>query len=198
MPYLDELVKQIDQLSCDTAYIHFIGWGWNYWYPCICPLPAITFCANPLFRVFLFFLLQLQLPAPPFWRLRAKREIVSFLFTKVNYEDSTDSILLETTLISIFQLLSRNRITLMDIDGNFIFKYQFLEVPAVFVPNTSLSPSPAHTHLCEHGFSILCDHSALITVEGDKVIVEGLLGMFQYIVELSGTALKYTPEVPRD
>lgn len=86
----------------------------------------------------------------------------------------------------------------MDIDRNFIFKYQFLEVPAVFVPNTSLSPSPAHTHLCEHGFSILCDHSALITVEGDKVIVEGLLGMFQYIVELSGTALKYTPEVPRD
>lgn len=84
-----------------------------------------------------FFLLQLQLPAPPFWRLRAKREIVSFLFTKVNYEDSTDSIFLETTLISIFKLLSRNRITLMDIDRNFIFKYQFLEVPAVFVPNTS-------------------------------------------------------------
>lgn len=93
-------------------------------------------CKSTLPSVF-FFLLQLQLPAPPFWRLRAKREIVSFLFTKVNYEDSTDSVFLETTLISIFQLLSRNRITLMDIDRNFIFKYQFLEVPAVFVPNTS-------------------------------------------------------------
>ena len=56
----------------------------------------------------------------------------------------------------------------------------------------------ANTHLCKHGLSILGDHGALITVKGDKVIVEGLLGMFQHIVELSGTALKYTPEVPRD
>lgn len=54
------------------------------------------------------------------------------------------------------------------------------------------------THLCEHGLSILGDHGALITVEGDKVIVEGLLGMLQHIVELSSTTLKYTPEVPRD
>lgn len=52
------------------------------------------------------------------------------------------------------------------------------------------------TYLCEHGFSILGDHSALITVQGDKVIVEGLLGMFQHIVELGGTALEYTAEVP--
>lgn len=55
-----------------------------------------------------------------------------------------------------------------------------------------------HTHLCEHGLSILSDHGALITVKGDKVIVEGFLGMFQHIVELSGTALEYTPEVPRN
>ena len=54
----------------------------------------------------------------------------------------------------------------------------------------------AYTHLCEHGLSILSNHGALITVKGDKVIVEGLLGMFQHVVELSGTALKYTPEVP--
>lgn len=53
-----------------------------------------------------------------------------------------------------------------------------------------------NTHLCEHGFSILGDHGTLITVKGDKVIVEGLLGMFQHIVELSGTTLEYTPEVP--
>lgn len=53
-----------------------------------------------------------------------------------------------------------------------------------------------NTHLCEHGFPILGDHGALITVEGDKIIVEGLLGMFQHIVEFSGTTLKYTPEVP--
>lgn len=52
------------------------------------------------------------------------------------------------------------------------------------------------THLCEHGLSILGDHGTLITVKGDKVIVEGLLGMFQHIVELSGAALEYTPEVP--
>lgn len=52
-----------------------------------------------------------------------------------------------------------------------------------------------NTHLCEHWLSILGDHGALVTVEGDKVIVEGLLRMFQHIVELSGTALKYTPEV---
>lgn len=52
------------------------------------------------------------------------------------------------------------------------------------------------THLCEHGLSILGDHGALITVKGDKVVVEGLLGMFEHIVELGGTALEYTPEVP--
>lgn len=55
-----------------------------------------------------------------------------------------------------------------------------------------------HTHLCEHGLSILGDHGTLITVKGDKVIVEGLLWVFQYIVELSRPALKYTPEVPRN
>lgn len=59
---------------------------------------------------------------------------------------------------------------------------------------TYLSP----THLCEHGLSILCDHSALITVKGHKVIVEGLLGMFQHVVQLSGAALEYTPEVSWD
>lgn len=55
-----------------------------------------------------------------------------------------------------------------------------------------------NTHLCEHGLSILGDHGALITVQGDKVIVEGLLGMFQHIVELSGAAFEYTPKVPRN
>lgn len=55
-----------------------------------------------------------------------------------------------------------------------------------------------HTHLCEHGFSILGDHGALITVKGDKVIVKGLLRVLQHVVQLSGTAFKYTSEVPRN
>lgn len=53
-----------------------------------------------------------------------------------------------------------------------------------------------HTHLCEHGFSILGDHRALITVQRHKVVVERLLGVLQYVVELSGATLEYTPEVP--
>lgn len=51
-------------------------------------------------------------------------------------------------------------------------------------------------YLREHGLSVLSDHSALVTVERNKVIVEGFLGMFKYVVELRGSALKYTPEVP--
>lgn len=54
------------------------------------------------------------------------------------------------------------------------------------------------THLCEHGLAVLGDHGALITVEGDKVAVEGLLGVFQHVVELSGAPFEYTPEVPRN
>lgn len=52
------------------------------------------------------------------------------------------------------------------------------------------------THLCKHGLSILGDHGALITVKRDKVIMEGLLGVLQHIVEFSGATLKYTSEVP--
>lgn len=58
--------------------------------------------------------------------------------------------------------------------------------------------SEAPTHLCEHGLAILGDHGALVAVEGDKVIVEGLLGVLQHVVELGGAALKYTSEVPRN
>lgn len=56
--------------------------------------------------------------------------------------------------------------------------------------------SCAQTHLCEHGLSVLGDHGALIAVKGDKVVVERLLGMLQHVVELSGTTLKYTSEIP--
>lgn len=56
--------------------------------------------------------------------------------------------------------------------------------------------SHTHTHLCEHGFSILGDHRALIAVQRHKVVVERLLGVLQYVVELSGATLEYTPEVP--
>lgn len=54
------------------------------------------------------------------------------------------------------------------------------------------------THLCEHGFPILGDHRALIAVQRDKVVVERLLRMLEYVVELSCSTLKYTPEVPRN
>lgn len=52
------------------------------------------------------------------------------------------------------------------------------------------------THLCEHWFSILGDHRALIAVQRDKVVVERLLRMLQHIVELRSSTLEYTPEVP--
>lgn len=56
----------------------------------------------------------------------------------------------------------------------------------------------ACTHLREHGFSVLGDHGALIAVEGDKVVVEGLLWVLQHVVQLSGATFKYTSEVPRN
>lgn len=66
-------------------------------------------------------------------------------------------------------------------------------------PGTTRPPTgETSTHLREHGFSILGHHRALVAVQRDKVVVERLLRMLEYVVELSSSALKYTPEVPRD
>lgn len=53
-------------------------------------------------------------------------------------------------------------------------------------------------YLCEHGLAMLSDHSTLVTVKRDKVIVEGLLGMLQDIVQFSSTSFKDTAEVARN
>lgn len=72
-----------------------------------------------------------------------------------------------------------------------------METSAYVNPNGQKTRE-TRTNLCEHGFSILGDHGALVAVQRDKVVVERLLGMFEYVVELSSSALKYTPEVPRN
>lgn len=51
LPCVDELVKQLDQLSCvfvpcDTTYSLFLARGCNHWHPHICPLPVFSFCTN--------------------------------------------------------------------------------------------------------------------------------------------------------
>lgn len=51
LPCVDELVKQLDQISCvfvpcDTTYSLFLARGCNHWHPHICPLPVFSFCTN--------------------------------------------------------------------------------------------------------------------------------------------------------
>lgn len=42
---------------------------------------------------------------------------------------------------------------------------------------------------------MLGDHGALITVQGDAGVVEGLLGVFQDVMELGDAALKHCAEI---
>lgn len=53
-------------------------------------------------------------------------------------------------------------------------------------------------YLCKHGLAVLGDHGALVTVQGHKVTVEGLLGVLEHVEQLSGAPFKDTPEVARD
>lgn len=55
-----------------------------------------------------------------------------------------------------------------------------------------------NTHLSEHGFAVLRDHSTLIAVQRHEVVVERLFRVFQDVVELVSAALKHTPEVTRN
>lgn len=45
---------------------------------------------------------------------------------------------------------------------------------------------------------MLGDHGALITVQGDAGVVEGLLGVFEDVVELSDPSLKHRAEIAGD
>lgn len=45
---------------------------------------------------------------------------------------------------------------------------------------------------------MLGDHGALITVQGDAGVVEGLLGVFKDVVELGDASFKHCAEVTGD
>lgn len=45
---------------------------------------------------------------------------------------------------------------------------------------------------------MLGDHGALITVQGDAGVVEGLLGVFEDVVELSDPSLEHCAEITGD
>lgn len=45
---------------------------------------------------------------------------------------------------------------------------------------------------------MLSDHGALITVQGDTRVVEGLLGVFEDVVEFSDAPLEHCAEVTGD
>lgn len=53
-------------------------------------------------------------------------------------------------------------------------------------------------YLGEHGLAVLGDHGALVTVQRDKVVVEGLLGVLEHIVELCGPPFEDAAEVARN
>lgn len=53
-------------------------------------------------------------------------------------------------------------------------------------------------YLCKHGLPVLSYHGALVTVQGDAGVVEGLLGVFEDVVQLGDAALKHRAEVAGD
>lgn len=53
-------------------------------------------------------------------------------------------------------------------------------------------------YLCKHGLPVLGDHGALVTVQGDAGVVEGLLGVFEDVVQLGDAALEHRAEVAGD
>lgn len=78
-----------------------------------------------------------------------------------------------------------------------------------------LTPRPVHYHsfdqlfmegeaervrcyLCKHWLPVLGDHGALITVQGDAGVVEGLLGVFEDVVELGDPSLEHCAEITGD
>lgn len=53
-------------------------------------------------------------------------------------------------------------------------------------------------YLCKHWLPVLGDHGALIAVQGDAGIVEGLLGVLEDVVELGDASLEHRAEVAGD
>lgn len=53
-------------------------------------------------------------------------------------------------------------------------------------------------YLCKHWLPVLGDHGALITVQGDAGVVEGLLGVLEDVVELGDAPLEHRAEVTGD
>lgn len=50
-------------------------------------------------------------------------------------------------------------------------------------------------YLGEHGLAVLGHHGALVAVQRDEVVVEGLLGVLEHVVELRGPPFKDAAEV---
>lgn len=53
-------------------------------------------------------------------------------------------------------------------------------------------------YLGEHGLAMLSDHGALVAVQRDARVVEGLLGVLEDVVQLTDAALKHRAEVTGD
>lgn len=53
-------------------------------------------------------------------------------------------------------------------------------------------------YLCKHWLPVLGDHGALIAVQGDAGVVEGLLGVLEDVVELGDAPLEHRAEVAWD
>lgn len=53
-------------------------------------------------------------------------------------------------------------------------------------------------YLCKHWLPVLGDHGALIAVQGDAGVVEGLLGVLEDVVELGDAPLEHRAEVAGD
>jgi len=53
-------------------------------------------------------------------------------------------------------------------------------------------------YLCKHWLPVLGDHGALIAVQGDAGVVEGLLGVLEDEVEVGDPALEHRAEVTGD
>lgn len=72
--------------------------------------------------------------------------------------------------------------------------------PSLHLTTTTASICQTETrggwrYLGEHGLAMLGDHGALVAVQRDKVVVEGLLGVLEHVVELCGPSFKDAAEV---
>jgi hypothetical protein len=57
--------------------------------------------------------------------------------------------------------------------------------------------SSLSSYLGKHWFSVVCYHGGLVTIQSDWSVMKWFLGVFQYVIEICYSSLKYTPKVPR-